>query len=210
MKLFHSHGSPNARRVRIFLAEKGITLALEGCWDRIGMSLNKAYLERYPFRLMPMLELDDGSQLGESIAICRYFEALYPQPSLFGRDALEQAVTEMWLQRVCIDGEIGAEEIFRNSHPAFVDRGLAGSAERVPQIAALVDRGKSRVMRLLRILNMQLCKQAFVAGPLFSMADIAALCAVDFAKVCGIDVPQDLASVRRWYADVSARPTAKA
>jgi glutathione S-transferase len=70
MKLFHSQGSPNARRVRIFLAEKGVTLALEDCWDLAGMSLNKAYLERYPFRLIPMLELDDGSQVGESIAIC--------------------------------------------------------------------------------------------------------------------------------------------
>jgi glutathione S-transferase len=209
MKLFHTYGSPNARRVRIFLAEKGIKVAMEECWDRTAMSLTSAYLERYPFQLMPMLELDDGSQIGESIAICRYFEALYPQPSLFGRDALEQASTEMWLWRMC-DAEIGAEEMFRNAHPSFVGRGLAGTIEHVAQIPALVDRGKSRVLRLLRTLDAQLRQHTFVAGPLFSIADITAWCALDFAKVCGIELPHTMTNVQRWYAQLSGRPSAKA
>ena len=121
----------------------------EECWEDGKACLREDFLARYPFRLIPMLELDDGRQIGESTAICRYFEELYPEPSLFGRDALEKALVEMWHQRVHADGEIGAEEVVRNSFPPMAQRGLAGTAEFVAQIPALVERGKTALTALL-------------------------------------------------------------
>ncbi len=208
MKLLQMQMSPNARRVRIFLAEKRIVLEKEECWDSERTCLKSEFVEQYPFRLVPMLQLDDGSQIGESTAICRYFEELYPEPNLFGRDALEKATIEMWQQRVNSDGELGAEEVFRNSFPPFADRGLAGCADAVPQIASLVDRGKGRLSRFFTMLDRQLESQAFIAGNRFSMADISGLCAVDFAKFVGAPPPENLTHLRRWYDAVVLRPSA--
>jgi glutathione S-transferase len=210
MKLYQAQISPNSRRVRIFLAEKGVNIEAEECWDRERACLKGEFIGLYRFRLIPMLQLDDGRQIGESTAICHYFEQLYPEPSLLGRDALEKAIVEMWQQRVNADGELGAEEVVRNSFPLLANRGLAGTVDPVPQIAALVDRGKGRLSRLFRTLDVQLKDERFIAGPRFSMADISALCAVDFAKFAGVEVPANLSNLQRWYAEVSSRPSAKA
>jgi glutathione S-transferase len=210
MKLYDSKVSPNSRRVRMFLAEKGITIEKEECWADGKSCLREDFLARYPFRLIPMLELDDGRQIGESTAICRYFEELYPEPSLFGRDALEKALVEMWHQRVHTDGEIAAEEVVRNSFPPMAQRGLAGAAELVAQIPALVKRGKRRLLRCFHVLNTQLTTQQFVAGARFSMADITTLCAVDFAKFAAIEMPLELHHLARWYGEISTRASASA
>ena len=116
----------------------------------------------------------------------------------------------MWQQRVNNDGELGAEEIFRNSFPPFADRGLAGSADPVPQISQLIERGKGRLRRFFSILDRQLQQHAFVAGTRFSMADISALCAVDFAKSVGTPLPDDVPNLGRWHNAVAARPSASA
>lgn len=208
MRLYDMPLSANCRRVRIFMAEKGVRTATENCWDDVRVALTEEYLARYRFRVVPMLELDDGRQIGESTAICRYFEALFPEPNLFGRNAIEIASVEMWLQRINFDGEIAAEEILRNSSPHLVDRGLAGSDAPVPQIPALVDRGKGRMHRLLRRLNEQLASTRYVAGEQFSMADISLLCALEFGQFVGLDVPTGYPDVMRWYAEVKARPSA--
>ncbi len=155
-----------------------------------------------------MLELDDGRQIGESLAICRYFEALFPEPNLFGRSAIEIASVEMWLQRINFDGEVAVEEILRNSAPFFVSRGLAGSATPVPQIPALVDRGRERVHRLMERVNHQLACSHYVAGEQFSMADIALLCVLDFGRFAGLDLTGGYQDVLRWYTEVQARPSA--
>ena len=210
MKLFHMQVSPNARRVRIFLAEKQISLEMEECLDRQRMCLKDEFVTLYPFRLVPMLQLDDGTQIGESTAICRYLEELYPEPNLFGRDPFEKAMIEMWQQRANSDGELGAEEVFRNSFAPFAARGLAGSADPIPQIPALVERGKGRLARFFAMLNEQLQKHLFVAGDRFSMADITALCAIDFAKAGGTALPDATTSLQRWYEVVAARSSAAA
>jgi glutathione S-transferase len=210
MKLFHMQVSPNARRVRIVLAEKRISLEMEECLDRERMCLKDDFVTLYPFRLVPMLQLDDGTQIGESTAICRYLEELYPEPNLFGRDPLERAMIEMWQQRANTEGELGAEEVFRNSFAPFATRGLAGSADPIPQIPELVGRGNGRLARFFAMLDRQLQRYPFVAGNRFSMADITALCAVDFAKAGGTTVPNTATSLHRWYDTVAARPSAAA
>ena len=127
-----------------------------------------------------------------------------------GRDGREKACIEMWERRACDEGIVGSAEAFRNAHPAFIDRGLAGSLEPVPQIPALVERGRGRVSRFYRKFDEQLKQNRFVAGDRFTVADITALCSVDFGKIVGIQVPQDCQSLARWHEEVSARPAAKA
>jgi glutathione S-transferase len=209
VKLYDFTASPNCRRVRIFLAEKGIRLDLVNCFDIGRLRLTDEYLERYSFRLAPMLELENGSQLGESTAICRYLEELHPAPALLGSTALEKAVIEMWQQRIHAEFEIASEEIWRNTAPPFANRGLAGTAEPVPQIPALADRGKARIARMAGILDNELARNRFVCGDHFSMADISLLCALDFARFTGVEVPEGFPALMRWYETVCSRPSAR-
>jgi glutathione S-transferase len=125
------------------------------------------------------------------MAICRYLEDLFPEPKLMGGTAKEKGLVEMWERRAYDEGLIGCAEVFRNSHPEFVDRGLPGSLEPVPQIPALIERGKGRVRRFYRKFDAQLATHRFVAGDKFSVADITTLCVVDFAKFNGLDIPSD-------------------
>ena len=206
MKLYHAPITPSCRRVRIFLREKGIDIPTVDVQD--DFQLVGWYRERYAHAVVPMLELDDGTQVGESIAICRYFEDLHPQPNLMGTDAREKAVIEMWERRAYLEGSGAIEEIFRNSHPLLVDRGLAGTDEPVPQIPALIERGRARLRRFLEKFDIQLSQNPFVAGERFSMADISAFCAIEFGCALGIAVPPQYRNLHRWYAEVSSRPTA--
>ncbi len=208
MKIYNWQFAPNCRRVRMFVLEKGLSLpAIE---EVIGdhLRLRPEYLNKWPHALVPMLETDDGTQIGEAMAICRYLDDLYPDPRLMGTTALEKAVIEMWERRAYEEGMVGCSEVFRNGHPEFVDRGLPGSLEPVPQIQALIDRGKGRVGRFYRKLNGQLANHRYLAGDNFSVADITALCATDFAKVLKLDIPADCPHFARWYGEVSARPSA--
>lgn len=206
MKLYSWGQAPNPRRVLIYLAEKGIEVEVVEAGE--GARLSEDYLARYEGRAVPMLELDDGTQIGESMAICRYFEAEYPEPPLFGIDRRDRAIVEMWERRAETEAFPGASEVFRNSHPAFAGRGLPGFVEPVAQIPALVDRGRQRLERFFRRIDARLAGNPFIAGPRFTVADITALCATDFAcKVVKLAVPEECANVRRWHEEVSDRPS---
>jgi glutathione S-transferase len=209
MQLYVWGKAPNPRRVRMYLAEKGLTVPMEDAGD--GPHLSASYKAQYPFAMVPMLELDDGTQIGEAMAICRYFEALHPAPALMGVDAKEKAVIEMWERRAYDEGLIGAAEVFRNSHPAFKDRSIPGHSDAVAQIQALQARGRQRVRRFFEMFDRQLGDNEFVAGDHISVADITALCAIDFAKTrAETTIPDDHKNLRRWYEAVSSRPSAAA
>lgn len=209
MKLYGWGQAPNPRRVLIYLAEKGIEI--EVVEAGAGARLSDEYLARYEGRAVPMLELDDGTQIGEAMAICRYFEEDHPEPPLFGIDRRDRAIVEMWERRAETEAFPGASEAFRNAHPAFSGRGLPGFVEPVAQIPALVDRGKQRLERFFRRIDARLADTPFIAGPRFTVADITALCAADFArKAVKLAIPEECANVRRWHEEVSARPSAAA
>lgn len=207
MKLYSWGPAPNPRRVRMFVAEKGIDLAVEEVGERA--LLKAEFLSKSTHRLAPMLELDDGTLIGEAAAICRYFEALHPEPRLFGRDAKQAALIDMWERKSEFEGLQAVAEVFRNTLPAFENRGMGGYDAPIPQIPALIDRGKLRVDAFYGKLDRQLAGHAFVVGDAFSIADITALCAIDFARRVKLEIPEACAEVRRWHAQVSARPSAK-
>jgi glutathione S-transferase len=203
MKLYDGGRAPNPRRVRIFLAEKGITVPTEQVDLGKLQQRSDAYTAVNPMQRVPALVLDDGSVIAESIAICRYFEALQPDPPLFGCGALESALIEMWQRRVEFHLFLPVATVFQHLHPAMkimVD----------PQVAQWGEANKPRVLDFLRFLDGELANRPFVAGSDYSVADITALAAVDFMRVSKLAVPDDLVHVRRWHEAVSARPSAAA
>lgn len=203
MKLYDGGRAPNPRRVRIFLSEKGISVPLEQV--DIGKREHKTpeYTALNPMQRIPSLVLDDGTVISESIAICRYFEAMRPEPRLFGRDPVESGLVEMWQRRVEFDllGAIAAA--FRHSHPFMAEL-------EVPQVPAWGEANRPRVASFLTILDSHLAKNEFLAGDYFSVADITGLIAVDFMKLPKIPMPDGLANVARWHAALAARPSASA
>jgi glutathione S-transferase len=210
MKLYVWNRAPNPRRVLIFLAEKSIDVPQEDVGGEKGR-LKPEYVARYPQATVPMLELDDGTQIGEAMAICRYFEELHPTPPLMGVDTRDRALVDMWERRAYEEGLISAAEIFRNRHPLFADRGVPGGAgESIPQIPALAARGKRRLQLFFRKFDSQLQRHRFVAGDRFTVADATTLAAVDFAAFNGEKIPDECASLRRWHGEVSKRPSARA
>ena len=162
MKLYDWDFAPNCRRVRMFLLEKGIDITKEECITP-SIALKNTYIRQYRHAMVPMLELDDGTQIGEGLSIWIYLEAMHPNPPLMGATALEKAQIAAWERRAYDEGMLGHAEIFRNSHPQFVDRGLPGHTEPVPQIPALIERGKLRVARFHGKFNEQLARNEFVA-----------------------------------------------
>jgi len=208
MKLYHAGGTPSSRKVRMFLREKKMEVPMEDVTE--GFALAGWYKKRYPHALVPMLELDDRTQLGEAVAICRYFEECQSDPPLMGVGAREKAIVEMWERRAYLEGAGAIEEIFRNSHPLMVDRGLPGTGDPVPQIPALIERGKERLHRFYQKFDLQLADNRYVAGERFSMADVTTLCAVDFGRALQLEIPDACGNVKRWYAEISARPSAAA
>jgi glutathione S-transferase len=201
MKLYDGGRAPNPRRVRVFLAEKGITIPTEQVDIGNLQQRSEAYTAINPLQRVPALVLDDGTVITESIAICRYFEALQPDPPLFGRGALEIALIEMWSRRVELHLFLPVSIVFQHLHPAM-------KTMVKPQIAEWGEVNKPRVFDFLRFLDGELKNRAYVAGAKFSVADITTLVAIDFMKVSKMTVPDELAVVRRWYAEVSARPSA--
>ena len=203
MKLYDGGRAPNPRRVKVFLAEKGITVPTEQV--DLGKLAHKAaaYTAINPLQRVPALELDDGTVICESIAICRYFEQLHPQPALFGTGAKEMAVVEMWERRIEFHLLGPISHVFRNSHPAMKEM-------EVPQVPAWAEANKPRVMDFLTLLDGELRRHRYVAGDRYTVADITGMIAVDFMKPAKLAVPDDLTHLRRWHDDVSARPSAKA
>ena len=203
MKLYDSRLAPNPRRVRIFLAEKGIEVPTEQVDIGAKQHLTPEYTAINPLQRMPALQLDDGTIICESVAICRYFEALRPQPALFGTSAKEIAIVEMWNRRCELNLLFTVAHVFRHTHPAMKEL-------EVPQVPAWAEANRPRVADFLRVLDGELASRRFVAGDQYSVADITALCAVDFMKPARVQVPDDLTHVKRWHTEVSARPSAKA
>jgi glutathione S-transferase len=203
MKLYDGGRAPNPRRVRVFLAEKGITVPLEPV--DLGKMAHKtpAYAAINPVQRVPALELDDGTVISESIAICRYFEAQKPEPPLFGVGPKETAIVEMWERRVEFHLLAPISHIFRNAHPAM-------AAMEVPQVPAWAEANKPRVMEFLGLLDAALKNRRYIAGDRYSVADITAMISVDFMKPAKLVVPDGMANIKRWHAEVSARPSAQA
>ena len=211
MKLYDCQMAPNPRRVRIFLAEKGIDMPKIEVSILDGSNLKPDYLRVNPRGLLPVLELDDGTRLDETVAICRYIEETHPEPNLMGKTALEKATIESWQRHMEFDGLAAVGEIIRNSIPAFSSRGLPGVTDTVPAIPALVERGTASLKRFYERLEKRLAETQFIAGDRYTIADITALCAVDVANnFLKISIPEGNTNSRRWHAAVSARPSAKA
>lgn len=209
MKLYVWGIAPNPRRVQIYLAEKGLKVPVEDAGIPDKPALKSEFLESGPHRRVPLLVLDDGSQIGEAMAICRYFETLHPEPPLMGTGALERATVDMWERVADNEGMNAVAEFFRNSRKQFAGRGLSGMPGTVEQIPALVERGKQRLGWFYEKLDQRLADHEFIAGKRYSVADITALCVSDFAKRVGAEAPATLANLARWHAQVSARPSAK-
>jgi len=203
MKIYDLKAGLNTRRVRIFLAEKGIEVPRVEVDMAAGENQRPEYLAKNPMGTMPLLELDDGTMIAESIAICRYFEILHPDPPLFGVGALGQARVEMWNRRCELSLFFPVAHVFRHTHPAMKEL-------EVPQVPAWAEANRPRVVDFLRILDAELGRKPFVAGERFTVADITALCAVDFMKPARIAAPEELTNLKRWHAEVSARPSTKA
>jgi glutathione S-transferase len=209
MKLYTWTVAPNPRRARMFVAEKGIDLEIVEAGDPENPAiLSNAFCDKFPHRRVPLLELDDGDWIGEAAAICRYLEALYPTPSLMGRNPKEIAMIEMWDRIAEWEGMMAAAEVFRNTSKAFAGRGLPGYKKEIPQIPDLAERGKARLMMFYDKLDVQLATREFITGDLFSLADITALCSIDFAGWRKLGIPEKCANVARWHAAVSVRPSA--
>lgn len=205
MKLYgENNPAPNPRKVRIFLAEKGIAVPQE----RVSLMRreHKApdFLKKNSLGQLPVLELDDGTFVSESIAICRYFEALHPEPALFGRDAREQALVEMWIRRAEFRHWIPIGMVWRHADPrtaAVVGRQFTEFGETNRKVAA----------DALSWIDSEMADgREFVAGDNYSTADIVLLCGIDFAKFVNMEMPEDARHLRAWHARVSARPSANA
>lgn len=201
MKLYDSPVAPNPRRVRVFLAEKGISVPTETVDLAKLEQKAPAFTALNPLQRVPILKLDSGEILSESVAICRYFEELQPDPPLFGRDSLEKARVEMWQRRAELEFFLPIALAFRHSHPAMKEM-------EKPQIPQLVEPSRARAIHFARFLDSELAKRPFLAGDAFSIADITAMVAADFAPLARIVFPDDLAHFARWRAEVSARPSA--
>jgi glutathione S-transferase len=202
VKLLEYTAAPNPRRVRIFLAEKGIEVPSEQI--DIGKAENRqpAYLAKNPMGGVPVLELDDGICLAETVAICRYFEETQPEPPLMGVDARDRAIVEMWNRRMELEVWNRVTGTFQNTHDFF-----KGRIEQVPEYGEVC---RKAAFARLAWLDEELSGRDFVAGDRYTIADITLLCAIDFGRVTGIRIGDDQKNLGRWHEAVSARPSATA
>lgn len=209
MKFYDCKTAPSPRRVRIFLAEKGVDIETVQIDLGKGEQFSDEFRAANPDCTVPVLELDDGSCISEVTAICQYIEDLNPAPALFGSSPEERARVSMWNVKVEQLGLWAMMDAFRNSAKGLVDRALPGPESYV-QIPELAERGRRRVLQFFERLNDQLADNAFVAGDNYSIADISAMVLVDFAGWIKIAIPDDAEHVARWYSEVSKRPSAAA
>jgi glutathione S-transferase len=209
MKLYDCAGAPSPRRVRIFLAEKGITLPTVQVDLRNGEQFTESFRAINPDCTVPVLELDDGTRITDAVGICVYFEAVRPAPPLMGSDPQGKAIIAAAQRRAERDGFYAVMEGLRNFTPGMKGRALPGP-DGYEQIPALAERGRARVLRFFATMEAELEGRAFVCGADYSIADITTLVTVDFAKWIKLAIPAQSVNLRRWYDQVSARPSAKA
>lgn len=202
MILYDDKMAPNPRRVRMFLAEKGIDVPTVQVSILEKQHRTPEHLKRHPLGLLPVLELDDGRMLAESVAICRYFEELHPEPPLFGVDAYDKANVERWNRHMEIEVLFSIAQTFRNTHPFWQGR--------IPQVPEWGEVTRKQALARLAWLNEELADREFIAGDRFSIADITGFVAVDFGRIADIRIAPDQTSLKRWRDAVAARPSAKA
>jgi glutathione S-transferase len=207
LKLYEANSSPNSRRVRISLAEKGI------CVSRVPVDLgakeqfSEAYTRINPRRVVPTLVLEDGTAIGEVPAILRYLEEAHPNTPLLGTSPKDKALVAMWERRMELEGFAAVMETVRNAATGLRGRAIAGAHD-YEQIPALVERGRQRVKNFYADFEARLAEVPFVAGDRFSVADITAIVTVDFAiKALSLPIPEGNVASQRWYALVAARPS---
>ena len=190
------------RRVRIFLAEKGLSIERREVAAASGANSQPEFLRLNPLGKLPVLELDDGSAIAESLAICRYLETMSPDPPLMGRTPREAAHIEMWTQRM--DNELSRPiaETFRHGSDFY-----RGRIEQVPEVATW---SSGRAVQTMRWLDGELAGRRYIAGDEYSMADIVAQCACVLGKFTGLRIPPELTHLSRWFSEVTARPSARA
>lgn len=202
MKIYDATNAPNPRRVRIFLAEKGITVPFEQVDLRARVNRQAAFREKNPFGTIPVLELDDGTCISESVAICRYFDELQPEPPLFGVGALERAEVEMWNRRV--------ELILSQAVSMVWVHGSPLTAALLTQIPDNVEPNRKRAAHFFGVLDQNLARRRFIASERLSIADISALCSIDFARIVDIRPHPELVHIARWHRELSSRDSARA
>ena len=203
LKLYDLPASPNARRVRIFLAEKGLEIPMVPVNMMTGENRTEDFLKKNSLGRMPLLELDDGTCISESMAICRYFEEARPHPSLLGIGSLESATIEMWQRRMEFEFILPIISIFRHTADMWKDRFV--------QISEVAEQERITVKARMKWLDKELSGRQFIAGGDYSVADITAQCAFVMAKAAlGLRIPEELTNLSDWWARVSTRPTARA
>lgn len=203
MKLYDGGRAPNPRRVRIFLKEKGIEVPIVPVDLGAMQHKSQSFTAVNPLQRVPALELDDGTILTESIAICRYFEALHPEPALFGKTPAQIGCIEMWQRRIELNLMLGIAQVFRHLHPGMKEF-------EVPQVAEWGEANKGRVLDFLALLDRELTNRRFAAGDQYSVADITGLISVDFLRLAKLPLPAELVHVARWHAELATRPSAGA
>lgn len=202
MKLYDLKTGMNTRRVRIFLAEKGIDVPRIEVDMAAGENRRPEYLAKNPMGTMPLLELDDGTLIAESVAICRYFELLYPAPPLFGTGAFEQACIEMWNRRMEL-------ELMRPLMDHFLHLSPFWNGRR-KQIAEAGHAARAQAENRMRWLDEELSTRLFIGGDDYTIADITAQCALLLGKYTGAPIPSDLTHLTRWFETITKRPSARA
>jgi glutathione S-transferase len=201
MKLYDGGKAPNPRRVQIFLKEKGIEI------EKVQLDINaleprtEEFAKLNPTKTVPALELDDGTVISETIAICRYFEETHPEPNLFGHSALEKAQIEMWQRRVEFYFLMPIAFAFRHLHPGAI------TIEPV-QVAEWGEMNKGRALNFASVIDRQLQKNANIAGDRFSVADITLFTACQFMRPARLAIPEECAAFTAWFEKVGARPSA--
>ena len=203
MKLYDLPPSPNARRVRIFIAEKGLEIPIVPVNMMTGENQSEGYLAKNSLGKMPLLELDDGTCIAESAAICRYLEEMNPNPPLMGRNPLERALVEMWHRRMELEFLIPMITIFLHTGEMWKDR--------VTQIPQVAETGILNVKERMEWLDRELDGKEFITGEDYTVADIAAQCAFVMGKAAlGLRIAEDQLNLSNWFTRVSSRPTARA
>ena len=192
--------APNPRRVRIFLNEKGIDIATEQIDIMKGEHKKDDYKKMSPLSQVPTLELDDGTFITESIAICRYFEALHPEPNLLGKDPKEIAIVEMWQRRIELLLMMGIANTYRHGHPAM--------AALENQVKEWSEASRPRVIKMLHWFDNQMENKEYICLDRYTIADISALVCFDFAKWPQIDIPDDCKNLKSYYERLNSRPSA--
>ena len=199
MKLYTSKVAPNPRRVHIFLAEKGVEIESVDIDLGKSQNLDPDFVARNPLGRVPVLEMEDGAYLAESMAICRYFEETHPEPPLMGTDARDKAMVEMWNRRMEFEIMTQVSGCFRHTHRYWEGR--------IPQIAEYGELCRKTVLERMAWLDGELADREFIAGDRFTVADITAFTGIALGRIPKIRIAEELTNLQRWYDAVGARPS---